>query len=107
MVSLSEKPEYESVEVFAEFLMEDERTTFDHNDLAELGAVTHRPRRNIRKELESYGFKLARRDVERRVRTISTSSQDRWFGPGSCPTHAGSGWSQIIGFADDKKCEGT
>lgn len=25
-----------------------------------------------------------------------------WHGPGSCPTHGGSGWQQVAGFAGDE-----
>lgn len=94
--------EFESIETFAEYLMDDERTEFTHVELGclnrRLGLVTH----TIRKELESYGFTLKHRAKEQSFRGFSTSSHDRWYGPGSSKSHGGSGWEQISGFAGQK-----
>lgn len=92
-------PEYESVESFVEFCMEDDRDTFSHEDLGELAFRLRRSRSKLRAELESYGLKLAERAKERHVRGFTTSSHDRWYGPGASPTHGGTGWEQINGFA--------
>jgi hypothetical protein len=91
-------PEHASVEIFAEYLLDDERDTFDHNDLALLGESTHKRRGDLRRELESYGFRLAKRESEKSVRGFNSNSHDRWYGKGSCRTHGGSGWEQINGF---------
>lgn len=48
------------------------------------------------------GLSYLGREVPRKVRGFKTSSNDRWFGPGSSPTSGGSGWEQINGFAGQK-----
>ncbi len=95
-------PEFESVEAFVEFCMDDERDTFDHEDLGELAFRLQRSRNKVRSELESYGLKLAERPNEKRVRGFTANPHDRWYGPGSSPSHGGSGWEQITGFAGQK-----
>jgi hypothetical protein len=92
-------PEHKSIEAFVEFLRDDERDVFDHRDLAALNYATRRRRGDIRRELEALGFKLAVREPGRRVRGFDTSSNDRYWGPGSERTYASSGWEQISGFA--------
>jgi hypothetical protein len=92
-------PEYESVESFVQDCLDDERTTFTHEDLGELAYGLQRSRCRVRADLEGYGLTLAPRAVEKRVRGFTTSSQDRWFGPGSSNSHGGSGHEQITGFA--------
>ena len=92
-------PEHESVEAFVEFCMDDEQDTFTHVDLADLAYATQTSRSVVRKELESYGLTLAVRAPEKRTRGFTTSSHDRWYGPGSSKMHGWSGWEQINGFA--------
>jgi hypothetical protein len=62
---------YGNVEDFATELTDDDRTSFSYEGRAK----------------------------ERRIRGFTTSSHDRWFGPGASPTHGGSGWEQINGFS--------
>ena len=80
---LRRQPELSSIESFAQFLIDDERETFNSADLVALAFVLQRSTHEITEELKAYGFRLATRDPERRVRGIRTSSNDRWFGPGS------------------------
>ena len=93
-------PEYGSVEEFAEFAIDDERTEFDIYDLRCLN-YRHQIRvQVIREALEAWGLTYKPCELrERRVRGFTTSSHDRWYGPGSSPTHGGSGHEQINGFA--------
>ena len=95
-------PEYESIESFVEDCLDDDLDTFDHADLAELAYRLRRSRSVIRKDLESWGLTLRVRPVDRQVRGFTTSSNDRYFGPGAAPMHGGSGWEQINGFAGQK-----
>lgn len=95
-------PEYESVEVFVEFCMDDERETFTHVDLGNIAYATKTSRCVVRKELEGYGLTLEKRDAVRRTRGFNTSSHDRWYGKGSSPTHGGSGADQIQGWSGRK-----
>lgn len=92
-------PEYESIEAFVQECMDDERATFTHEELGELAFNLRKSRSKIRAELESYGLSLAMRPIEKRTRGFTSNPHDRWFGPGACPTHGGSGWEQINGFA--------
>jgi len=92
-------PEYESIESFVDFLMEDERTSFNHDELGQLAYSLRRSLRELRHELEGWGLALEARPHERAVRGINSNPHDRWYGPGACRTHGGSGWEQITGFA--------
>lgn len=93
------EPEYESVEAFASFLMEDERTTFSLDDVLKLAENTRTSNPKIIHELKGYGFTMEERKPEKQVRGFQSNSHDRWYGPGSSPTHGGSGWEQITGMA--------
>lgn len=88
-----EKPEFSSIESFIQMKIDDDDHSFDHNDLQELSFYLRRANlHGIRVELESHGLTLQRREHDKRVRGFTTSSHDRWYGPGSCPTHGGSGF---------------
>lgn len=91
-------PEHESIEAFVEYLMDDERDTFTAADLNQLAAATTRSHHKVRAELEGYGLRLVRRERVRRIRGVTTSSHDRWYGPGAERACGGSGWEQINGF---------
>lgn len=93
------EPEYESVEAFASYLMEDEQTSFSLADVLKLAENTRQSNPKIIHELKSYGFKMEERRPEKKVRGFQTSSLDRYYGPGSCKSHGGSGWEQITGLA--------
>jgi len=94
-----EDPEFASVEDFVQFLLDDERDTYTHEELGALNFRTRMPIGAIRKELESYGLKLATREPEKQVRGFSSNSHDRWFGKGSLPTHGGAGIDASTGRA--------
>ena len=64
-----------------------------HEDLQALAYRTGLQTKSIRAELDSYGLKLGVREIEKKVRGFTTSSNDRWFGPGSSPTHGGQGYT--------------
>jgi hypothetical protein len=76
-------PEYKSIEAFASFLEDEGRSSFSVDELDTLNATLHKPMQEIRKGLEALGFALVPRQVPKRVRGFTTSSHDRWFGPGS------------------------
>lgn len=92
-------PEYASINAFAQFLLDDDREEFSHEDLTALNQRLKIPVAAIRKELEDIGFKLALRAPEKRVRGFTTSSNDRWYGPGSIKTHGGAGIDASTGRA--------
>lgn len=91
-----------AVEEFANELLDDDRLSFTFAEAEavafELGYSIATP---VIRALKTLGFTMEERPVVRRVRTISCNSNDRFFGPGSMPTHGGSGWEQISGFAGD------
>lgn len=95
-------PEFESVEVFAEFLMDDERTSFTLAEAAQVAQHVRCTNREAIDALCSYGFEYTPPAFGRRVRGFSANDNDRWYGPGACKTHGGSGWEQISGFAGQK-----
>ena len=92
-------PEYESVEAFVEFCLDDDRDSFTAEDLQALSAATQTSIKKLRVVLEGWGLSLAHRPSERRVRGFTANPHDRFYGPGSSPMHGGSGWEQINGFA--------
>lgn len=89
-------PEYDSIEAFAEYLLDDEREEFTHLDLGCLNRRLGIPTRTIRVALEDFGFRLKIREKERSIRGFTANSHDRWAGN---PCAGGSGWEQIPGFA--------
>jgi hypothetical protein len=97
-----EDSEYDSVEDFVEYLVDDDRTMFDWRHLNCLASRTGRPNRELRQELEGWGLTLAERHKPQAHRGFNSNPHDRWYGPGSCPTHGGSGWEEITGMAGQR-----
>ena len=91
-----QKPEYSSIESFAQYLIDEDKSTFTHEDLTYLNFFLNITTKQIKKELESYGFKLAERKVVKYIRGFTSSSNDRWFGPGSSPTHGGAAYDKMM-----------
>ena len=91
-------PEHESIEAFVEYMMDDEREVFTHADVNQLAVATRTSNHKVRAELETFGLRLARRERVQRVRGVTTSSHDRYYGPGAEKMHGGSGWEQINGW---------
>ena len=93
-------PELASVDAFVDFLLADDRTEATYEEADELAAALGQsvPTLVIRK-LVAAGCTVGARHAVKRVRGFTTSSNDRFFGPGSSPSHGGSGWEQINGFA--------
>jgi hypothetical protein len=93
-------PEYDSIEDFVEFMLDNEETEYSFGDLNCLGARTGLRSQQIREALAEWGMTLRRRAPERAFRGFSANPHDRWYGKGSCPTHGGSGGGCIMGLAD-------
>lgn len=49
------------------------------------------------KAVKLLGATVGPRESEKRVRGFTSSSNDRWFGPGSLPTHGGAGFESKLG----------
>lgn len=75
----------------AEYLEGEERSTFTFEQADEVAREVGCHPSAIIRGLKALGFTMLERTPARRVRTISSNSNDRWYGPGSCPTHGGSG----------------
>ena len=88
-------PEHASILAFISYCKDDEKETFSHSDLTALNFSTRRPVSEIRSALESAGLTLEVRPPVRKVRGFTTSSNDRWFGPGADKTHGGSGFDNF------------
>lgn len=100
---MEESPEYASVEAFGEFLLDEGRTEFSFKEAETLAeGVGHSTTFYVIRALKVYGFTMSERAEPKRVRGMKTSSNDRWFGPGSSKSHGGSGGEQISGFAGQK-----
>lgn len=100
MTTHEDTPETASVEAFATFLLDDDRLSFTYAEACALAkALDCHESVVIRALRDDYGFAYAGRPVERRKRGFLTSSLDRFYGPGACRTHGGSGWEQVSGFA--------
>jgi len=93
------EPEYASVEAFATYLLDDDRTSFSLSDVVRLAEILQRSNHGIILELKSYGFSMTERKPEKKVRGFTTNNHDRWYGPGASKTYGGSGWEQITGLA--------
>jgi len=90
-------PEFETVEVFAEFLMDDERDSFTYQ---ELNCVAYRvsvPVPQVQTELESFGLHLQHRPHAKRFRGVRENPYTLYAGNPMC---SGSGGNSIIGLAD-------
>ena len=97
-----DSPEYESVEAFVEFLLDEERMSFTLEEIEALGFCLHVSNPKLISDLKSYGLTMDEREVPKRVRGFQSNSHDRFYGPGSSKMHGGSGWEQISGFAGQK-----
>jgi hypothetical protein len=95
-------PEYASIEDFVEYLLDEDRTSYTHVELVALARSLQLSPSKVRVALDDWGLHLCPRHREQTVRGFTTSSHDRWYGPGSSSSHGGSGWEQISGFAGQK-----
>jgi hypothetical protein len=89
-------PEFASVVAFVEFCFDNDRVSFSHEDVAELHFRTGQPVQSLVAEISDYGLTLAERPIPRHVRGFTTSSNDRWFGPGSSPCHGGAAHNMVM-----------
>lgn len=89
---------YSSVEDLATDIVDDDRTSFTFEEADELAETMKVTTAKVIRDLKAYGLSYEGRPVERKVRGFTSNPHDRWHGPGSSPTHGGSGWEQISGF---------
>lgn len=92
-------PEYETIEEFVEYLLDEDRFEYDHRDLQILSEHLRVSIPKVRAELDSWGLRLKERPHEREVRGFNSWDHNRWAGN---PCKGGSGHDQIAGFAGQK-----
>lgn len=92
-------PEYTSIEEFVEYMIDDEREEYDHEELGMLAYSLKLSVSKVRAVLADWGLRLTPRPKERNVRGINSWDHNRWAGN---PCGGGSGWEQIIGFSGQK-----
>lgn len=95
-------PEHESVDAFAEFLVAEDRDSFSFIEAEVVAQGLKVATYVVIHGLKDYGFIYEGRTSEKRVRGFRSNSHDRWYGPGACKSHGGSGHEQITGFAGQK-----
>ncbi len=85
-------PEFASIAAFATWCVNDERRIYTHEELQFLCFRLRATVPVVRSLLSSLGLTLGVREIPKRTRGFTTSSNDRWFGPGADKTHGGSGF---------------
>lgn len=84
--------EFQSIENFVEFLSDDERYSFNHEELRSLSASIQLSPNKVVTLLEGYGLKLQQRAHAPRQRGFKSNDHDRWS---AYPSHGGSGISEF------------
>jgi len=83
---------FQSLETFVDEVAERVPATYSCFELQCLCWNIRRSPQDLIRELASLGATLFSRATPRRIRTFSSNPHDRWYGPGSEPTHGGSGF---------------
>jgi len=96
-------PEFENLEAFIESKFLDEDFDVHVWELRALSQTCQMTLLKLRGKLQDEGFSFVPQGIEKVVRGMLTGSHDRWYGPGSCPSHGGSGWEQITKFAGQSR----
>lgn len=94
-----EGDEFSGVEDFVGYLLDEDRTTFTHEELAELSYRLQKTTRTLRTELEGWGLALSVRATEKAVRGYTAWDENIYQGN---PMSGGTGHEQITGFAGQK-----
>jgi hypothetical protein len=91
-------PEYASVEALAEFLMDDERTSFFPGEAQAVAIAARSDVKTVTEELRSYGFKVVTAEIQRTIRGFNSNPNGTHPFQAN-PTFTTSGSSNILGFA--------
>jgi hypothetical protein len=89
-------PEYESVEALAQYLLDDERTSFNLGEAHMVAKATKVSNLTVVRELTEYGFTLIPPSTPRPVRGFTANNHNRWEGN---PGAGGGGGDSLTGFA--------
>lgn len=88
-----------AVEELIEYVLGDDRSEATWSEVVELSSELKLHESVVIKEMKRQGLMVAEREIGRHMRGFRTSSNDRWFGPGSLESHGGSGAESMNGFA--------
>lgn len=91
-----------AITLFVEEKTDNDETNFSFEEAEAVAEESGIHVSSVVQAVKGYGLTMMERPVEKRVRGFRTSSNDRFFGPGSSPMHGGSGAEQINGFAGQK-----
>ena len=91
--------EFQSVERFVEFMIEEDRTAFTTAELVALATNTGVYNTTLRIMLEDYGLTLNGRKPERNFATFGTNQHDRFTNSEARQMNGGGGGDSIMGFA--------
>lgn len=93
------EPEFQSVEAFVEFLLDDERESFLPGEAQKVAANTKCNLSQIIEELKGFGLSVHTNHVQRETRGINSHSHGTHPFSGSGSTFTTPGGSNIMGFA--------
>ena len=88
--------EMQTVDAFAEYLLDDERDSFTAAELHQLCYWLKARWVEVKAALEEYGFAVDGQSKEHQPRMATDNPHNRWEGN---PCGGGSGWEQIAGMA--------
>ncbi len=86
-------PEHASITAFVQFLHDEDRRTYTHEDLLALAEAAGRPTRAIRLELDGWGARLEERPFVKVVRGFSDNPNNRFQ---ACPSHGGAAYTGMM-----------
>jgi len=92
----------DAVASFVDDKLGDDETSFAFPEAEKIAADVGIHVSTIIRLAQNAGLEFLGRATPKQVRGFTTSSNDRYFGPGSSKSHGGSGWEQISGFAGPK-----
>lgn len=93
------EPEFQSVEAFVEFLLDDERTAFLPGEAQKVAANTRVGISQIIEELKGFGLSIQTNHIQQPTRGINSHSHGTHPFSGSGSTFTTPGGSNIMGFA--------
>jgi hypothetical protein len=89
-------PEYQSVESFAQYLLDDERTSFNLGEAHKVAKTVGVSNLTVVRELTEYGFTFLPPSAPKSVRGFTANNNNRWEGN---PGAGGGGGDSLTGFA--------
>lgn len=88
-----------AVEAICEDALDNDQTSVEYTEIEAVAEEVGLHVTTLIGMVKALGLRVGPREKVKEVRGFTANSHDRWHGKGSCPTHGGSGWEQIIGFA--------